>query len=345
MSPDSEPYVLWSARPGWEDLEPIPQNDAPNCLVPIAYHEQYRDAMDTFRAIVKKGEKSKRTLELTELIIQFNPGHYSVWKYRADTLIELKTELVEELELLDAMVKHHLKSYQVWQHRRTIVLALNDPSRELEFTAKALSFDSKNYHTWAYRQFILCHFYSNAEKNPLPEEITAEVKERVWREELQYVEKLLREDIRNNSAWNQRFFVAFESKMGGEDVGEREVGYAKTQLAISPNNPSAWNYLRGVLTRLSIPLSTVVPFVTPLALNTPSSMPPNEPSVSPKAQLPAWLAIEFLADSKNQEAEKEKSRELGQEAAVLFRSLTEFDPIRRFYWEFRAKESESLAVA
>lgn len=35
--------------------------------------------MDTFRAIVKKGEKSKRTLELTELIIQFNPGHYSVW--------------------------------------------------------------------------------------------------------------------------------------------------------------------------------------------------------------------------------------------------------------------------
>ncbi|GAA5860610.1 hypothetical protein JCM5353_004069, partial [Sporobolomyces roseus] len=78
MSPDSEAYVLWSARPGWEDLQPIPQNDAPNCLVPIAYHEQYRDAMDTFRAIVKKGEKSKRTLELTELIIQFNPGHYSV---------------------------------------------------------------------------------------------------------------------------------------------------------------------------------------------------------------------------------------------------------------------------
>ena len=75
-----------------------------------------------------------------------------------------------------------------------------------------------------------------------------------------------------------------------------------------------------VLTRLSIPLSTVVPFVTPLALNTPSSMPPNEPSVSSKAQLPAWLAIEFLADSKNQEAEKEKSRELGQEAAVV-RSL------------------------
>lgn len=41
---------------------------------------------------------------------------------------------------------------------------------------------------------------------------------------MEYIEKLLREDIRNNSAWNQRFFLAFESKMGGENVGEREIG-------------------------------------------------------------------------------------------------------------------------
>jgi len=51
-------------------------------------------------------------------------------------------------------------------------------------------------------------------------------------------------------------------------------------------------------------------------------MPPNEPSVSTKAQLPAWLAIEFLADSKNEEARKEESRELGEEAAVVSFHLT-----------------------
>jgi hypothetical protein len=51
-------------------------------------------------------------------------------------------------------------------------------------------------------------------------------------------------------------------------------------------------------------------------------MPPNEPSVSPKAQLPAWLAIEFLADAKSEEAEKEKKKEIGEEAAVVsFRDL------------------------
>ncbi|GAA5829804.1 hypothetical protein JCM3766R1_001312 [Sporobolomyces carnicolor] len=344
MSSGTEAYVPWSQRPGWEDLEPVAQNDAPNCLVPIAYHEQYRDAMDMFRALIKKGEKSKRTLELTELIIQMNPGHYSVWKYRADTLLELKTELVQELELLDAMVKQHLKSYQVWQHRRTIVLALDDPSRELDFTARALSFDAKNYHTWAYRQFILCHFYSDAEMGSSPASRSSrtsskEERDKVWSGELDYVEKLIRDDIRNNSAWNQRFFVAFESQMGGADVGEREIEYAKAQLAISPNNPSAWNYLRGVLTRLAKPLSSVLPFVLPLALNTPESMPPNEPSVSASAQLPAWLAIEFLADAKCQEAQVAKKKEIGEEAAILFRSLVEYDPIRRFYWEYRAKES------
>ncbi|GAA5953035.1 hypothetical protein JCM21900_005046 [Sporobolomyces salmonicolor] len=349
---DAEPYVPWAKRKGWEDLQPIPQNDAPKCLVPIAYPEHYRDAMDTFRAIVAQQERSERTLELTELIIQMNPGHYSIWKYRADTLLELKTNLVEELDLLDALVKHHLKSYQVWQHRRTIVLALNDPSRELDFTSKALSLDSKNYHTWAYRQWVLCHFFGDLSLTPEDRASLSEEdknkRKGVWQGELEYVDKLLTEDIRNNSAWNHRFFVCFESgQMGPEEVGESEIQYAKVKLAISPNNPSAWNYLRGVLTRLSLPLTTAIPFATPLALNTPLSMPPNEPAVSEKAELPAWLAIEFLADAKAEEAlkeEEEGSRKTkGQEAAVLFTSLIEFDPIRRYYWTFRAQEAVSVA--
>jgi protein farnesyltransferase/geranylgeranyltransferase type-1 subunit alpha len=109
------------------------------------------------------------------------------------------------------------------QHRRTIVLALDDPTRELDFTAKALTFDSKNYHTWAYRQFILCHFYSDAENPATPGSKEEEERKKVWSDELEYVEKLLKEDIRNNSAWNQRFFVSFESGMGGKDVAEREI--------------------------------------------------------------------------------------------------------------------------
>jgi len=38
-----------------------------------------RDAMSTFRALVKKGEKSERTMEVTGALIRMNPGHYSIW--------------------------------------------------------------------------------------------------------------------------------------------------------------------------------------------------------------------------------------------------------------------------
>lgn len=38
-----------------------------------------RDAMDYFRAIAAKEEKSERALELTEIIVRMNPAHYTVW--------------------------------------------------------------------------------------------------------------------------------------------------------------------------------------------------------------------------------------------------------------------------
>lgn len=36
----SSDYIPFAARPGWSNLTPIPQADAPNALVPIAYTEK-----------------------------------------------------------------------------------------------------------------------------------------------------------------------------------------------------------------------------------------------------------------------------------------------------------------
>ena len=33
-------YIPWEARPGWEDVKPIPQNDGPNPIVAINYTEE-----------------------------------------------------------------------------------------------------------------------------------------------------------------------------------------------------------------------------------------------------------------------------------------------------------------
>lgn len=65
-------------------------------------------------------------------------------------------------------------------------------------------------------------------------------------DELAYVDKLISDDVRNNSAWNQRFFVL---KYTGftTDVLQREIHYVMNRIRFVKNNESTWNFLRGLL--------------------------------------------------------------------------------------------------
>ena len=131
----------------------------------------------------------------------------SIRQHRYKTVMALKLPLDEELELMDEIAPTFLKTYQVWHYRRLLLTALNSvPTavRELEFLKSVLQADAKNYHTWSYRQWILAHF------NDEP---------RLWAGERAYIEQLLEEDVRNNSAWHHRFFVVFSSgvRAGDED--------------------------------------------------------------------------------------------------------------------------------
>ena len=62
-----------------------------------------------------------------------------------------------------------------------------------------------------------------------------------------FVERLLEEDIRNNSAWNQRHFVVVNTTSYTPEVLAAEVEYAKTAIKKAVHNESPWNYLRGIL--------------------------------------------------------------------------------------------------
>lgn len=55
------------------------------------------------------------------------------------------------------------------------------------------------------------------------------------------------QDVRNNSAWNQRHFAIKYSDEGfSSDIVRREVEYTKEKIKIVVNNESAWNYLEGL---------------------------------------------------------------------------------------------------
>ena len=175
-----------------------------------------RDATSYFRAIVKANERSQRALDLTLHIINLNPAHYTVWQYRWNTILALhgsnREALLAEQKLMEELAVRFLKTYQVWHHRRLLLMHLKNPHPELNFISKALPTDAKNYHTWAYRQWILNHF-----ANDLGEEIR-EV-------ELAFTEDMLSEDLRNNSAWHHRFFVVWHpaSTANKEETLRREL--------------------------------------------------------------------------------------------------------------------------
>ncbi|POV96756.1 hypothetical protein PSTT_15473 [Puccinia striiformis] len=309
----------------WKDITPIPQADAERPMVQIAYHPEYRKAMNLFRGLLEQDERSERALKLTSVILQYNGAHYTVWNYRSQILKHLHQtdpegkHIQKELGMLNKYMGDMRKSYQAWQHRALMVELLEDVSKEIAFVDKVLKADTKNYHTWTYRQSLLCRYNQ-------PE---------MWLGNYQ-----LSKDIRNNSAWNHRFFLSFDTfPLHSPDltpeqftkIVDREIEFTKQQILKAPNNPSAWNYLRGVLRRGSRGLNSVEEFVIPPRIRRRNSWPID---LNKRSDLPVPAAVELLADIYSESQSKIK------QALELYDLLAEkLDPIRKGYWQFRSQRT------
>ncbi|XP_027183425.1 protein farnesyltransferase/geranylgeranyltransferase type-1 subunit alpha-like [Coffea eugenioides] len=227
----SSERIPLSQRPEYADVKPVPQNDGPNSIVPISYTDEFRETMDYFRAIYVADERSLRALQLTTEAIKLNPGNYTVWQFRRLVLEALNADMNKELDFVDGIVEGNSKNYQIWHHRRWVAenLGTDASTRELEFTKKILSKDAKHYHAWSHGQWVLQALGG-------------------WKDELTYCELLLKDDIFNNSAWNQRYFVVTRSPLLGGLGAMRgsEVTCTVNAIMEHPENESPWRYLRGL---------------------------------------------------------------------------------------------------
>ena len=187
------------------------------------------------------------------------------------------------------------------------------PPTETAFLARMFAKDAKNYHVWSYRQWLVRNFS-------------------LWDSELPYIESLLQSDVRNNSAWNHRWFVVFARhtdpskhciKSGDADseipleIIEREIGYTKAAISTAPQNQSPWNYLRGVLKKKGTRLVEMKSFAEQYA------------DLEKEDEVRSSHALDFLADVYAEEEQKERS------AKALELLARRYDPIRKNYWDYR----------
>ncbi|CAO3608718.1 unnamed protein product [Mucor fragilis] len=302
--------MLYCENPEWKDVTPIPQDDGPNPLVPIAYAKEYADAMDYFRAVTRANEKSQRVLTLIEDIIDMNPAHYTVWNYRQQVLFALDADLDKELDYIDEIAADQAKNYQVWHHRQVVVDRLNKGDRELPFINSILEEDSKNYHGWSYRQWVVKRFD-------------------LWASELAYTDDLLVFDVRNNSAWNYRYYILFNNpEAPSEEVIASETKFTEKQIVLAPNNSSSWAYLKALHEKTNKPLRLIEPFLKQL--------------VDKHVESPFLLSM--YIDIYEQDAQQQNTA-IDPAALDMCKVLAEkMDAIREKYWNYRLQSLQKLNV-
>ncbi|CAM9168789.1 unnamed protein product, partial [Hapterophycus canaliculatus] len=138
---------------GFEDVTPIPQEDGPNPVVPIAYKHNYKVAGDYLRAFQVSGETSERALAITRLVLEYNASHYTAWWFRRRCLFALGMDLVDELDVVEDIAGDNPKNYQVWYHRRALAERTGSAGDELAYVDRVVEEDPKNYHAWSHRQW------------------------------------------------------------------------------------------------------------------------------------------------------------------------------------------------
>jgi protein farnesyltransferase/geranylgeranyltransferase type-1 subunit alpha len=77
-----------------------------------SYPAHYSDVMDMFRAVLRSNELSRRTLLLSEAVIDCNSANYSAWHFRRLCLERLDSDLAAELEWVATVALDTPKNYQ-----------------------------------------------------------------------------------------------------------------------------------------------------------------------------------------------------------------------------------------
>lgn len=115
---------------------------------------------------------------------------------------EIHPLLASEFSSIDELAVQFLKTCQTWHPRRLCACSRHNPFVRSP-SSSAASKSTQTTHTRRYRQWLLTSCYG-------PGAATDEANvHSVWMTEHDFVDGMVSQDARNNSAWHYRFFVVY----------------------------------------------------------------------------------------------------------------------------------------
>jgi len=260
------------------EYEPLAAGSEP---LSIAYPEDFAHVMGLVRTLMAADqlEYSPRVMRLLEAAASLNPADYSVWHYRLLVLTKENfdeyEEWVNERALLARLLSSFPKNYQLWQHLRAVFarllsfaaaskhdgLATNEVPESSKKSAAhmlrseralvsftLLNSDAKNYHAWSHRMWCAKQALSCDTREHTLSELD---QDEFLREELQFCDDMILQDLWNNSAWNYRFELKrrelLRQSLVGTSAAWHEIEVGLRALEQSWANESACSYVRAVM--------------------------------------------------------------------------------------------------
>lgn len=161
---------------------------------------------------------NKDTFSETTTLLDLNPEFNAIWNYRRNILTLLfasgefnkKKALEDDLGMVMQMLKRFPKCYWIWNHRYWCLAQLLEDNEanwkfELAIVQKLLEMDSRNFHGWHYRRYVVENMETlakQAAQGDKKAELLAELKIDLM--DFQYTTEKINKNLSNFSAWHNR---------------------------------------------------------------------------------------------------------------------------------------------
>ncbi|PWY87273.1 geranylgeranyl transferase type II alpha subunit [Aspergillus sclerotioniger CBS 115572] len=185
--------------------------------------EKYRELDQSVREKIAEHQYTPEILQKISELLTSNPEYYTVWNYRRQVLrsefsraasdgsgetatAQISTLIKNDLLFLVPLLRSYPKCYWIWNYRTWLLdeakrllpvpVAQKFWQEELALVGKMLSLDSRNFHGWGYRHFVV----------ETLRELKSEEQEgkQMTQTEFEYAKKMIGANLSNFSAWHYR---------------------------------------------------------------------------------------------------------------------------------------------